>query len=191
MCDDVVLQHVDQRGVATLTLNRPSVNNACNGDMINALLALTDELANDDAVRMVVLRGNGPHFQAGADLTWINSVREQGPEQNIAVARATAQAVRGLNEFPKPTMALVHETCAVGQLDRVAAPSIDALLISAPGAIAQTKKLALEYARQIRDEAYLQELIDVHPDQRGSAKAVEGPARFLQNRVAGCYPGNG
>lgn len=121
MSEPVVLHAVDARGVATVTLNRPRRNNAYNGEMIGALLDLFPQLAADASVRVVVLRGNGPHFQAGADLTWINEVREQGEAANLAVSRRTAEAVRGLNEFPKPTMALVHGGCFGGGIGVIAA----------------------------------------------------------------------
>ena len=64
-----VLWSVDARGVATVTLNRPEVNNAYNGDLIQGLLDAMDELGAHPELRALLLRGNGKHFQAGADLT--------------------------------------------------------------------------------------------------------------------------
>ena len=63
-----VLWALDRRGVATVTLNRPQVNNAYNGDMIAGLHQAMDDLGAQSGVRVVVFRGNGRHFQAGADL---------------------------------------------------------------------------------------------------------------------------
>lgn len=114
MTDSVVLHEIDARGVATVTLNRPAVNNAYNGDLINGLLDAFAALAADDTVRLVVVRGNGRHFQAGADLQWISSVGQQDAQIGLEVSRRTAQAVRGLNEFPKPTVALIHGACVGG-----------------------------------------------------------------------------
>ena len=71
-----VLWDIDARGVATVTLNRPEVNNAYNGAMIDGLLAALDALGSAKGLRAVVLKGNGKHFQAGADLKWINAVRK-------------------------------------------------------------------------------------------------------------------
>ncbi len=56
---------VDSRGVATVRLNRPEVNNAYNGDMIDALGEGVEALSKDDAVRIIVIRGNGPTFRPG------------------------------------------------------------------------------------------------------------------------------
>jgi methylglutaconyl-CoA hydratase len=119
--EPVVLHEVDARGVATVTLNRPRVNNAYNGEMIVRLLEIVPALAADPDVRVVVLRGNGPHFQAGADLKWIDEVRGQGEAENLAVSRRTAEAVRGLNELAKPTVALVHGGCFGGGIGVIAA----------------------------------------------------------------------
>jgi len=116
-----VLWSVDARGVATVTLNRPEVNNAYNGAMIDGLLAALDALGADKNLRVVVLNGNGKHFQAGADLKWIDSVRRSPSEENIRVSRATAEAVQRLNFAPVPTVALVHGGCFGGGTGIVAA----------------------------------------------------------------------
>ena len=116
-----VLWDVDARGVATVTLNRPEVNNAYNGDLIDGVLKALDALGAHDGLRAVVLRGNGKHFQAGADLKWINSVRVSPPEENLRVSRATADAVQRLNTAPVPTVALVQGGCFGGGTGIVAA----------------------------------------------------------------------
>jgi methylglutaconyl-CoA hydratase len=139
MNEPVVLHAVDARGVATVTLNRPRVNNAYNAEMIAALLDLLPRLAADPSVRVVVLRGNGPHFQAGADLKWIDEVRGQGEARNLAVSRRTAEAVRGLNEFPKPTVALVHGGCFGGGIGVIAACDVVIAEDSAQFAITEAR----------------------------------------------------
>jgi methylglutaconyl-CoA hydratase len=111
---DPVLWSLDQRGVATVTLNRPEVNNAYNAGLIHGLLAAMDELGKKPQLRVVILKGNGRHFQAGADLKWINSVRPQSPEENEVVSRATFEAVQRLNRLPVPTVALVQGGCFGG-----------------------------------------------------------------------------
>ena len=102
-----VLWTLDQRGVATVTLNRPEVNNAYNGDLIQGLLNAIDALAGAPTLRAVVLKGNGRHFQAGADLAWISGVAKQSPQENEAVSRLTAEAIRRLDTCPVPTVALM------------------------------------------------------------------------------------
>src|SRR5262249_22971097 len=59
-----VLHSLDPRGVASVTLNRPEVGNAYNGDMIEGLLAAMDALSARPELRALMLKGNGKHFQA-------------------------------------------------------------------------------------------------------------------------------
>jgi len=116
-----VLWNVDARGVATVTLNRPEVNNAYNGELIDGVLRALDALGSHKGLRAVVLKGNGRHFQAGADLKWIDSVRKSAPDENLRVSRATADAVQRLNFAAVPTIALVQGGCFGGGTGIVAA----------------------------------------------------------------------
>jgi methylglutaconyl-CoA hydratase len=109
-----VLLEIDDRKVATIVLNRPGVNNAYNGELLDALLAAIDTLAATDGVRAVVIKGNGRHFQAGADLKWLDAVRHSSPAENIRASRTTAEAVQRLNLAPIPTVALVQGACFGG-----------------------------------------------------------------------------
>src|SRR6201999_2697972 len=109
-----VLWDLDTRGVATVTLNRPDVNNAYDAGLINGVLAAMAELGQKPNLRVVVLKGNGKHFQAGADLKWINAVRPGSAQENEAVSRATFEAVQRLNTLPIPTVALVQGGCFGG-----------------------------------------------------------------------------
>jgi methylglutaconyl-CoA hydratase len=124
MTTNTLLTKVDRRGVATVTLNRPDVNNAYNGEMILGLIETFGALAADTRVRLVIIRGNGKHFQAGADLRWIRETSTLSPQANQQVSTNTTNAVRGLNEFPKPTIALVHGGCFGGGVGVVAACDI-------------------------------------------------------------------
>ncbi len=114
MSADPVLWNLDDRGVATVTLNRPEVNNAYDAGLIGGVLAAMDDLGKKPSLRVVVLKGNGKHFQAGADLKWINGVRPKSPDENEAVSRATFEAVQRLNLLPIPTVALVQGGCFGG-----------------------------------------------------------------------------
>ena len=127
-----VLANLDSRGVGSVTLNRPEVNNAYNGAMIEGLLEAMDELAGKPGLRVVLLKGNGKHFQAGADLKWIREVRDASAEENERVSRATAEAVDRLNRLPVPTVALVQGGCFGGGTGMIAACDV---VIAADNAI--------------------------------------------------------
>ncbi|MEI9804843.1 MAG: enoyl-CoA hydratase-related protein [Pseudolabrys sp.] len=93
-----VLWSIDERGVAYVALNRPEVYNAYNGDMIEGLLKAYDALGAK-TLRAVVITGKGKNFQAGADVAWLNAVRQSSPKENLRASRMTAEAVQRLNLF--------------------------------------------------------------------------------------------
>jgi len=137
--NDTVLWSVDPRGVATVTLNRPQVNNAYNGDLIAGLHAAMDALGSESNLRIVVLKGNGRHFQAGADLAWITGVSTQSPRENEAVSRLTAEAIRRLDTCPAPTLALIQGGCFGGGTGIAAACDVVVASQDAIFSIAETR----------------------------------------------------
>jgi methylglutaconyl-CoA hydratase len=139
MANTTVLWDLDARGVATVTLNRPDVNNAYDGQLIQGLADAMDALGARPGLRAVVLRGNGRHFQAGADLSWIREVAGRPEEDNVRVSRATAEAVRRLNALPVPTVALVQGGCFGGGTGIVAACDVVIAAENAVFAISETR----------------------------------------------------
>jgi len=260
-----VLSRLDERGVATVTFNRPEVNNAYNDDLIAGVLGAIDALGNEPSLRVVVLRGAGKHFQAGADLKWIRALAARPPEDNVAASRDTATAVRRLNELPVPTVALVqggcfgggtgivaacdvviaadnavfsiaetrwglmggiiipqladaigvrqvrryaltgerfdamearriglaHQVVPLAELEAAGERVVDSLLQNAPEANAQTKRVALDFARgRMTDETFTA-LVAQHAAKRQSAEAAEGLASFAEKRPASWYRKSG
>ena len=106
-------------GVARLTLNRPKVHNAFDGDLIAALLAALDEAAADPALRVVVLAASGRSFCAGADLRWM---AQQGA--NAEGAETMARVFERLDAFPKPVIARVQGAARGGGTGLVSACDI-------------------------------------------------------------------
>jgi methylglutaconyl-CoA hydratase len=103
----VMLRSVDERGVATLTLNRPEKGNAYNQAVLDALLAEISALGADPAVRVIVLRAGGKHFSVGAEIGAAEPAKG-GPRVTIPALCAALDAVE------KPTVALVHGACIGG-----------------------------------------------------------------------------
>ncbi len=139
MSDETVLHSVDARGVASVTLNRPQVNNAYDGALIQGLLDAMDELGAHAGLRAVVLRGAGSHFQAGADLKWVRHIAAQSQDENERASHATAAAVHRLNALPVPTLALVQGGCFGGGTGIVAACDVVIAAEDAMFSIAETR----------------------------------------------------
>ena len=124
MSEGIVFTSIDSRGIAEVVLNRPERNNAYNGAMIAELINSFTSLYNNNDVKVVLIKGNGKHFQGGADLEWLKEIGKLNKEENIEVSRRTASAIKGLTEFPKPTIAMIHGGCFGGGTGIAAAADI-------------------------------------------------------------------
>lgn len=111
-----VTTHIDRRGVATVTLNRPERHNAFDDRVIAELSAAFHNVAGDNHVRVMVLAAAGKHFSAGADLDWMRRMGSARYDANLADAEALANMLRTLNELPKPTIARVQGSAWGGAL---------------------------------------------------------------------------
>lgn len=99
---------VDDRGVASLQLARAAKHNALNGAMIADLTMAASRLAEDESVRVVVLRAEGESFCAGGDLAWMQAQFSATRSARLREARALADMLRALNELPKPLIGAVQ-----------------------------------------------------------------------------------
>jgi methylglutaconyl-CoA hydratase len=95
-------------GVAQITMNRPAVFNAFDEVMIGEIDEAFAQLADDAAVRVIVLAGEGKHFSAGADLQWMQRASSASQEWNLADARRFAAMLARIEACPKPTVARIQ-----------------------------------------------------------------------------------
>ncbi|HEY8179527.1 MAG TPA: enoyl-CoA hydratase-related protein, partial [Candidatus Limnocylindria bacterium] len=95
-------------GVATLTLNRPESLNALNSQLRRELLAALKGIARDDAVRAVILTGEGRGFCSGADLRGGSGERDF----RTVLEREYNPLIRAIRELPKPIIAAVNGVAA-------------------------------------------------------------------------------
>ena len=119
--ENPLLVDVTPNGVATVTLNRPQVHNAFNGDLIEALGDAFDDLGKQDGVRVICVEGAGKSFSAGGDLAWMKRSVDLTYDQNVEETLALASMLKTLNTCPKPTIALVHGNAYAGGMGVVAA----------------------------------------------------------------------
>ena len=94
--------------VATLWLNRPAKRNAVTSAMWRGIAAACEDLRSRRDVRLVVVRGVGEHFCAGAD------IGERGTVDADEYLAATRAAENGLHDLPKPTIAFIRGSCVGG-----------------------------------------------------------------------------
>ncbi len=97
----MVLKTADEGRIRTLTINRPDALNAMNNGVFTAIREALDAAADDEAIAVVVITGEGRAFCAGQDLTEMLSV-EEGVEHQFPAM------LRRLTTFPKPLIAAVN-----------------------------------------------------------------------------------
>ena len=133
--EELVLYETPAPRVVRISLDRPEVRNAQNTRLLYQLNAAFDRAAQDDAVHVIILAANGPHFSSGHDLAEIGSgaaheniraERTVGTWCGFGCAGAEAQmayereAYFGLSErwrnLPKPTIAQVQGKVITGGL---------------------------------------------------------------------------
>lgn len=85
--NEILLQR--DAGIATITLNRPDKLNAFEGRMREDLIAILDEVANDETLRVVVITGAGRAFCAGGDVESMSGLRKHG---DVAAFRGLLEA---------------------------------------------------------------------------------------------------
>src|ERR1700733_3740322 len=107
------LQLGQGEGIATITLNRPDKRNAISFELIEELLRALDEVANSDAL-VLILTGAGKAFSSGMDLENLKSLLRRSPEQNLQDSQTMVRLFRSLYEFPKVTIAAVNGAAIAG-----------------------------------------------------------------------------
>lgn len=94
--------------VARVTLTRPDVRNAFNADVIRELRDTFTGLNDHDAIRAVVLAGEGKSFCGGADINWMRGALELSFDENVADAEAMSDMFRAIDRCSKPVIGRIH-----------------------------------------------------------------------------------
>jgi methylglutaconyl-CoA hydratase len=252
-----LLESIDERGVATLTLNRPHRRNAFDGALVAHLTETLRRLDDDPEVRVVVMTGAGENFCAGGDVEWMRRASDASLEENEREAAALGEMFQTLDSLSKPTVALVqgaafgggvglvaccdvavatqsakfslsevrlglipavvgpyvvkavgarqaralfltaeivradcafhiglvHEICPDGGLTASRERIVEALLLGAPGAQAQAKRLVALCGERGLDASLARETARLLAERRASPEGVEGLNGFLEKRA--------
>lgn len=120
MINESLLFQTTHQGVATITLNRPNIQNAFDDELIQKFISVLDQIEKDEKIRVVVLAANGKNFCAGGDLNWMKRMAKYSYEQNLADAKQLANLMYKLFTLNKPTLALVHGSAYGGGIGLIA-----------------------------------------------------------------------
>ena len=113
-----------QEHTLILTLNRIDKQNAFDDRLLKALKHELDQASTNQTIRVILLRANGKHFSAGADLAWMQRMVNYNEADNIADALILAQVMYSLHTCSKPTIAVVQGAAMGGGAGLVAACDI-------------------------------------------------------------------
>ena len=109
-----VIQYEVSDGVATIWLNRPEVKNCVNWDLLTSLGAALERADEDDDVRVVLIRGRGNTFCAGADLNMLDSEFLGTTNNSVKIAQVSARTFDRAFNLGKPTIAVVEGYAVAG-----------------------------------------------------------------------------
>lgn len=110
--------------MAWVNLDRPEVRNALNAEMIHELTEAFNWLSSRNDIRVIILKGNGSAFCAGADLNYMKSMAKFSYAQNIADAEKLSKLFRSMYYSGKAIIAVVHGACIGGANGLAAASDI-------------------------------------------------------------------
>jgi enoyl-CoA hydratase len=129
---DAPVLYTAEGPIAWISLNRPKYNNAQNSQMTYALDAAFRRAVDDDAIAVIVLKGEGKHFSAGHDIGTPGRDVHASFDRKLLYADHTNKPAAELlytreqevylgmcrrwRDVPKPTIAMVHGACIAGGL---------------------------------------------------------------------------
>jgi enoyl-CoA hydratase len=112
--DAEFVQYEVADGVATLWLNRPEVKNCVNWGLLTQLGQALERADDDDAVRVVLIRGRGHTFCAGADLNMLDAEFLGTTNNSVKIAQVSARTFDRAFNLGKPTIAVVEGHAVAG-----------------------------------------------------------------------------
>lgn len=108
MSFETIKLSTDARGVAQLVLARADKHNAMSEQMLDDLLTAAKQIAQDRAIRVVVLSAEGKSFCAGGDLAWMRAQMDMDPQTRSAQAGKLAYMLQALDTLPQPLIGRIH-----------------------------------------------------------------------------------
>ncbi len=112
---ELILDKLEDSGVARITLNRPEKRNCWNEAMCDAFFASLEIVRADKDIKAVITRGAGPCFSSGLDLNFLKGMSD-GPLLDWDRASPTIRLAEALRAFPRIMIAQVHSYCLGGAL---------------------------------------------------------------------------
>jgi len=109
-----MIKYKAENGIGILTLNRPEKRNALHPDLVKQMKIKLYELEKNDSIKVLIITGEGKSFCAGADLSYLQELREYSSIENEKDSRELAELFLIIYNFPKPVIAAVNGAAIAG-----------------------------------------------------------------------------
>lgn len=136
MYKTLLVEH--SNGVLTVTLNRPDVHNAFNDELIAEAIDLFSNI-DTTANRVVVLKGTGRNFCAGADLNWMSRMVSYSRDENVRDSSLLAKMYALIDECPLPVIGRIQGAAIGGGVGLVAVCDIAVAMTGAQFGLSEVK----------------------------------------------------
>lgn len=104
----------NEDSICFITLNRPEKRNALNDEIISELKEALRQADEDENLRAIVIRGAGPDFCSGADLSALQKISESSAQENLADAESLMELFTLIRQVKIPVIAAVHGRALAG-----------------------------------------------------------------------------
>jgi methylglutaconyl-CoA hydratase len=109
-----MINYTVDNNIGLIKLNRPEKHNALHPDLVKELKEKLNAAEQDKSVRIVIITGEGKSFCAGADLSYLNDLRDYSSLENEEDSASLAGLFLKIYNFPKPTIAAVNGAAIAG-----------------------------------------------------------------------------
>ena len=113
-----------QDNILIISFNRIDKHNAFNDHLLNELYCILEAAEQNPQLRVIILKGNGNNFSAGADLQWMQRMSLANEQENLNDAQNFANVMSALANSNKTTIAMVHGKTIGGGVGLIAACDI-------------------------------------------------------------------
>ncbi|HSP88227.1 MAG TPA: enoyl-CoA hydratase/isomerase family protein [Ignavibacteriaceae bacterium] len=109
-----MIKYQKENNISIITLNRPEKRNALHPDLVNQLKDKLKEIKNDSEIKVLIITGEGKSFCAGADLEYLNQIKDFSSIENEKDSESLAELFLDIYNLPIPTIAAVNGPAIAG-----------------------------------------------------------------------------
>jgi len=110
----MMIKYETKDGIGILSLNRPEKRNALHPELVKQMKTKLKEVEKDRSIKVLIITGEGKAFCAGADLEYLNQLKDYSTLENEKDSRELAELFLMIYNFPIPVIAAVNGAAIAG-----------------------------------------------------------------------------